>query len=402
MELNNTIPKEVIDRIKINENRKLFNNNTSKIVHDSYEGGNKTIGYGHKLTNDEVKSGEVYGYKISTLTKEQAEDIFNRDLEVARGDVDKLIDKDTTDPKAYGVLIEMAHQIGGTKLPGFKKMIEAINRKDYKEAANQMLFNYDENGKKIGKTNWNKQTSKRAENLAALMSSINFDKQIKKFNIGGLAAKLATKAISKYGVKRGDTAISTTVGTYKKVNKIFDDANVKTVHDFGSGLGLGSKQFTNKIVTNHEPFVPLEKIIKAKGKIPNYKSADDVIFKEGFASKDGVVNANVLNVIEDPIERSNVVKQISELINDKGIAVITTRGSEVTKAAQASKNATPFNDGWLFGKGNKKTFQKGYSQKELEEYIKSILGDMFTVEKIPSKYKISSSGVIIKKIKGDK
>ena len=223
-----------------------------------------------------------------------------------------------------------------------------------------------------------------------------------KFNIGGIVGKAIAKGITKAAVKRGDTAISTTVGTYKKINNIFNDNKVKTVHDFGSGLGLGSKEFTNKIVTNHEPFVPVEKIIKAKGKVPNYKTADDVIFKEGFASKDGVVNANVLNVIEDPMERSNVVRQISQLINDKGIAVITTRGSEVTKAAQTSKNAIPFNDGWLFGSGDKKTFQKGYSQKELEEYIKSILGDRFKVEKIPSKYKVSSSGVIIKKIKGDK
>ena len=217
-----------------------------------------------------------------------------------------------------------------------------------------------------------------------------------------VVGKAIAKGLSKAAVKRGDTAISTTVGTYKKVNKIFDDANVKTVHDFGSGLGLGSKEFTNKIVTNHEPFVPVEKIIKVKGKVPDYKTADDVIFKEGFASKDGVVNANVLNVIEDPIERANVVRQISQLISNKGMAVITTRGNEVTKAAQASKNATPFNDGWIFGKGDKKTFQKGYSQKELEEYIKSILGDKFKVEKIPSKYKIGTSGVIIKKIKGDK
>jgi GH24 family phage-related lysozyme (muramidase) len=400
MELNNTIPETVKTRIKINENDKLFKDDTSEIVHDSVEKGNKTIGYGHKLTDDEVKSGEVYGYKISTLTKEQAEDIFNRDLEVARGDVDSLIDKDTTDPKAYGVLIEMAHQIGGTKLPKFKKMLEAVNRKDYKEAAKQMLFNYDDEGNKIGKTNWNKQTGNRAKSLAALMSSITFDRIEK--NIGGIVGKAIAKGLSKAAVKRGDTAISTTVGTYKKVNKIFDDANVKTVHDFGSGLGLGSKEFTNKIVTNHEPFVPVEKIIKVKGKVPDYKTADDVIFKEGFASKDGVVNANVLNVIEDPIERANVVRQISQLISNKGMAVITTRGNEVTKAAQASKNATPFNDGWIFGKGDKKTFQKGYSQKELEEYIKSILGDKFKVEKIPSKYKIGTSGVIIKKIKGDK
>ena len=231
-------------------------------------------------------------------------------------------------------------------------------------------------------------------------NTLNF-KRVEK-NLGGIIGKAIAKGITKAAVKRGDTAISTTVGTYKKVNKIFDDANAKTVHDFGSGLGLGSKEFTNKIVTNHEPFVPLERIIKAKGKVPTYKTADDVIFKEGFGSKDGVVNANVLNVIEDPMERSNVVRQISQLISNKGMAVITTRGSEVTKAAQTSKNAVPFNDGWIFGKGDKKTFQKGYSQKELEEYIKSILGDKFSVVKIPSKYKIGTSGVIIKKITKDK
>ena len=280
-------------------------------------------------------------------------------------------------------------------LSGSPLTLDLINAGEYEKAAKEFLRNEEyDNAVALDRRG----IIERMNNTANAIKSLS--KQ--KFNIGGLAAKLATKAISKYGVKRGDTAISTTVGTYKKVNKIFDDANVKTVHDFGSGLGLGSKEFTNKIVTNHEPFVPVEKIIKVKGKVPDYKTADDVIFKEGFASKDGVVNANVLNVIEDPMERSNVVRQISQLISDKGMAVITTRGNEVTKAAQASKNATPFNDGWIFGKGDKKTFQKGYSQKELEEYIKSILGDKFKVEKIPSKYKIGTSGVIIKKIKGDK
>jgi hypothetical protein len=290
---------------------------------------------------------------------------------------------DNLDPRAATVIASVAFQHGDLT----KKASGAYSN----------LLDWDSTGKPS-------QTQSRREAEAKLLKGLFEDKieKVKKFNIGGIVGKAIAKGITKAAVKRGDTAISTTVGTYKKINNIFDDNKVKTVHDFGSGLGLGSKEFTNKIVTNHEPFVPVEKIIKAKGKVPNYKTADDVIFKEGFASKDGVVNANVLNVIEDPMERSNVVRQISQLINDKGIAVITTRGSEVTKAAQTSKNAIPFNDGWLFGSGDKKTFQKGYSQKELEEYIKSILGDGFKVEKIPSKYKVSSSGVIIKKIKGDK
>ena len=215
------------------------------------------------------------------------------------------------------------------------------------------------------------------------------------FNLGGVVGKAISKAL----VKRGDTAISTTIGTYKKVNKIFDDKQVKSVHDFGSGLGLGSKEFVNKKVTSHEPFVELEKIIKAKGKTPDYKSIDDVLLKEGFSSKDGVVNLNVLNVIEDPLERANVVKNIAQLINNKGIAVITTRGKEVAAQAAKSKSATPFGDGFLFGKGDKKTFQKGFGQKELEDFIKNTLGEGFKVEKIPNKYKIGTSGVIISKTK---
>lgn len=219
------------------------------------------------------------------------------------------------------------------------------------------------------------------------------------FNIGGIVGKAIAKGLTKAAVKRGDTAISTTVGTYKKINKILDDKNVKSVHDFGSGLGLGSKEFVNKKVTSHEPFVKLEKIIQSKGKVPDYKTADDVILNEGFSSKQGVVNANVLNVIEDPIERANVVKQIGQLISDDGIGVITTRGNEVLAQAKKSKNAVAFGDGFLFGKGDKKTFQKGFGQKELEKYIQDILGDLFKVEKIPSKYGIGTSGVIIKKVK---
>jgi len=208
----------------------------------------------------------------------------------------------------------------------------------------------------------------------------------------------ATKVATKFAIKRANTAINTTIGTYKKANKILTDLNKKKVHDFGSGTGVGTKQFTNKKVTSHEPFVPDEKIIKSGGKLPTYQNADDVLINEGKASKDAVVNLNVLNVIEDPFERANVVAQIGELINNKGVAIITTRGKDVATQASKSKNAIPHLDGWLFGSGSNKTFQKGFSQKELEEYTQEILGKLFKVEKIPSKYKISTSGIIITKL----
>jgi hypothetical protein len=212
----------------------------------------------------------------------------------------------------------------------------------------------------------------------------------------------ATKLATKFAIKRGNTAINTTVGTYKKVNKILSDKKLNSVHDFGSGTGVGTKQFINKKVTSHEPFVPEEKIIKSGGKLPTYQTADDVLMNEGKNSKDAVVNLNVLNVIEDPFERANVVAQIGELINNKGVAIITTRGKDVATQASKSKNAIPHLDGWLFGAGSNKTFQKGFSQKELEEYVQEILGKLFKIEKIPSKYGIGTSGVMITKLSNSK
>jgi len=263
-----------------------------------------------------------------------------------------------------------------------------------------------------------------------------------KFNIGGIVGKAISKQVTKALGKKaatattknistqadeilnktvtqelsdkinpGKTAITSTIGTYKKVNNMLTDLNKNNVLDFGAGVGIGTRQFKNKKVISYEPFVDNQKILNSKikfegelfkGRLPDYTNVDDILIKEGSGSKDAVVNLNVLNVIADKTQRANAVKNISQLIKEDGIAVITTRGKDVTNQAENSKNAIKFSDGFIFGKGSERTFQKGYSQKELEEYIKSILGDGFKVEKIPGKYKISSSGVVIKKIKGDK
>jgi len=215
------------------------------------------------------------------------------------------------------------------------------------------------------------------------------------FSLGGAVAK----AVSKSAINRAKTAITTTKGTYTKTNKIFDDFKIQKVHDFGSGKGVGSKEFKNKIVTSHEPFVKSEDIVKAKGKLPDYKTADEVILNDGLKSKDGIVNLNVLNVIENPSERIKVVDQIGKLLSDDGIAIITTRsGNDVVNQAKKSKNAKKYLDGWLFGTKDK-TFQKGFEQPELENFVQKVLGNNFKVERIPSKYGIGTSGVLISRLK---
>ena len=295
-------------------------------------------------------------------------------------------------------------------------IIDAIGKTGYAQNPN-----WSNNVKSILKRRIN---GKNKKELESFRDSLSFDK--KKFNIGGIVGKAISKQVTKaLGKKttdtvadslidRGKTAITNTAGTYKKVNKIFDDNNINNVHDFGSGIGIGTRQFKNKKVTSHEPFVPDEKILKSKlkfdgelfeGRLPDYRSVDDVIFKEGFGSKDGVVNANVLNVIEDEVERANVVRQIAQLISNKGMAIITTRGDEVAKVAEEaiknkSKSVMRYGDGYILGKGTaSQTFQKGFGKEELLKYIQDILGKGFKVEKIPSKYKIGTSGVIIRKNK---
>lgn len=76
-----SIGQEVdISFIKEQENPDL----KAGIVHESPEGGNDTIGWGHKLTDEEVETGRVYGLPIATLTEAQAEFILKKDIQKKR------------------------------------------------------------------------------------------------------------------------------------------------------------------------------------------------------------------------------------------------------------------------------------------------------------------------------
>ena len=165
------INKDVVDRIKKNENRTLFTFNKNIGRHSSPEGGLDTVGFGHKLTEQENKDNKVYGYNIDTLTKEQANDILQRDLKKAINLVNNLgknstINLDTINPDAYNILVEMAFQMGSNEvekegLAGFEKTLQFIKDGEYKKASVEML-----------KSTWHNQTPKRAKRLSVLMAKI--------------------------------------------------------------------------------------------------------------------------------------------------------------------------------------------------------------------------------------
>ena len=122
-----------------------------KIYADSL--GKKTIGYGHLITeNDNFEEG--IEYKKSDLL-----DLFHKDLEKAREGANQLVGHITElHIEAKNCIIEMVFQLGTQGTRNFKKMILALEEKDYFEAHVQMLD-----------SRWAKQTPQRCIDLSEIM-----------------------------------------------------------------------------------------------------------------------------------------------------------------------------------------------------------------------------------------
>lgn len=65
---------------------------------------------------------------------------------------------DRLDWARQGVIVCMLHQLGARGVSNFRKMIDALARKDYESAANEMLD-----------SGWHRQTPERCERMAAIM-----------------------------------------------------------------------------------------------------------------------------------------------------------------------------------------------------------------------------------------
>ena len=122
-----------------------------KIYADSL--GKKTIGFGHLITeNDNFEEG--IEYKKSDLL-----DLFYKDLEKAREGANQLVGHiEELHIEAKNVIIEMVFQLGTQGTRNFKKLILALEEKDYFEAHVQMLD-----------SRWSKQTPRRCAELSEIM-----------------------------------------------------------------------------------------------------------------------------------------------------------------------------------------------------------------------------------------
>lgn len=109
--------------------------------------GHLTIGYGHNLENG--------------ITEEIAVNLLDSDLKAAEREVRAKYPNyyKLNDARKF-VLVDMAFNMGISKLMTFKKMLAALTKGEYKKAALEMLD-----------SKWAVQTKSRAKTLAKIMET---------------------------------------------------------------------------------------------------------------------------------------------------------------------------------------------------------------------------------------
>ena len=125
----------------------------------------QTGGYGHKILSGETEPQGGY-------TKEYWDETFNSDFDTSLKAANKIIPEENLDPIAFGILTEMVYQMGEGRVKGFKNAIKHLKAQDYDQAADQLLFNYNDKGEVTGKTGWHTQTPERANRAADRLRNI--------------------------------------------------------------------------------------------------------------------------------------------------------------------------------------------------------------------------------------
>jgi hypothetical protein len=176
------------------------------------------------------------------------------------------------------------------------------------------------------------------------------------------------------------TQIAGTLPTYKKAADILNKTGVQgKALDFGAGLGMGTGEL-GPDADSYEPF-PGDK----------FKPHFVDVTKIPDNSYHKIVNLNVLNVVPNTGEhkiRDSIVKNIGRVLAPGGVAIITTRGKDVL-TIKGTPGEEPTSMISKIG-----TYQKGFTQKELLQYIQQTLGQGFEVSSI----KLGPAGVMIKKL----
>ena len=118
--------------------------------------GYATFGIGHMVTEQDMEHTWPVG---TPVTDERILQVFHDDCKDAINDVEQLVNDVYSHPDdVIRVLVNMAFNIGRPRLSKFKKMLAAIEAKDYNLAAEEMMD-----------SKWYHQVGRRSKELVEMM-----------------------------------------------------------------------------------------------------------------------------------------------------------------------------------------------------------------------------------------
>ena len=118
--------------------------------------GKLTIGYGHNMESSDTPITLIRG----KITEDNADLLLNHDIMFAVKDVSFLCDIEPLSEVRKAVLVDMAFNLGRSRLSKFKNMFAAIADGDFERAAYEMMD-----------SRWSRQVGKRATFLAKRMET---------------------------------------------------------------------------------------------------------------------------------------------------------------------------------------------------------------------------------------
>lgn len=191
------------------------------------------------------------------------------------------------------------------------------------------------------------------------------------------------------GTGQHTTQITSTVNTYKKIGEWMKSQGMKgaSVLDASSGLGKGTEALRD-MGFNVEDVEPYPSETRTK---PTYLKYEDIKGKY-----DVVISNAVLNVIPDDW-RADVLKNMADKVKPGGKLIINVRDAkEIEKQKQKIELDSPSEILVTDKVGNIRAYQKGFTQKELADWIQSELGEGWTIETAkPSNSGISGRAVVV-------
>ena len=144
-----------------------------------------TVGVGHALQYRDKDTGEIHWSKPEYSQYKEGDEVSTKkikqwlidDARGAEADATQVLSEKAPhlldDKEAMLMYSSFFYQLGMTNALTFKKHWAALENQDYETAANNILYNFNEDGSIKNKTTFHKQTSERANRLADFIRQLD-------------------------------------------------------------------------------------------------------------------------------------------------------------------------------------------------------------------------------------